>query len=86
MDPKSGVGHDFGDNKGMDNEGEGNKTADRRYRKEAEKYAHSGQVDEAAREAKRAVDEGNQEIKDADAKARKHTAGDLKSDLRGRKS
>jgi len=41
---------------GLENEGEGNKTAARRYDDATEKFVESGKVDEAAREAKKAID------------------------------
>ena len=42
------------------NEGEGNKSADRAYREKTEEFAKSGKVQDAAEDAKRAVegDEG----------------------------
>jgi len=38
------------------NEGEGNKTAARHYNEATKEFAHSGKVDEKAREARKAVD------------------------------
>ena len=45
-----------------ENEGEGNRTAARRYNKATEKFAHGGKVDEAARAAEAALgsDEGDE--------------------------
>jgi hypothetical protein len=40
------------------NQGEGNRGADRRYRKQATDFARSGRVDPAAEEARRSVEEG----------------------------
>jgi hypothetical protein len=40
----------------MKNEGEGNKTADRRYREAAREHAESGAPDAAAEEAERALE------------------------------
>ena len=59
------------------NEGEGNKTAARAYNKDAERFAKSGQVDQKAREAQKAVDgsEGN-ELAEAEAIGKSHSAGE----------
>jgi hypothetical protein len=40
------------------NQGEGNREADRRYREAAKKFSESGKVDEAAEEARREVETG----------------------------
>jgi hypothetical protein len=63
------------------NEGEGNKTADKQYREAATKFAHSGKVEEGAKEASRAVDEDSEELERAGEESRKPSAGDLKKDL-----
>jgi hypothetical protein len=39
-------------------QGEGNRAADRRYREQASEFARSPRADEAAQEARRALDEG----------------------------
>ena len=53
------------------NEGEGNKSADRAYRKGTEEFVKSGQVEEQARKAAEALegDEGP-ELRKAEAKGR----------------
>ena len=53
------------------NEGEGSRTAARRYNKATEAYARSGQVEPAAREAKEALDgaEG-EELREAEERAK----------------
>lgn len=43
---------------GNGNQGEGNREADRRYREKATEFANSPRAGDAAREARRAVDEG----------------------------
>ena len=43
------------------NEGEGNRTADRKYRKDTRKFIESGKVPEAADEARDAVNSGEKE-------------------------
>jgi hypothetical protein len=42
--------------------GEGDHEADRRYREETKRFADSGQVEEAAREAQRALEEDPDEL------------------------
>ena len=58
-------------------EGEGNRTADRKYRESATRHAQSGKSEDAARQAKRAVEGGErEELAEAerDGKAGKHSA------------
>jgi hypothetical protein len=54
--------------------GEGNHEADRRYREETERFIASGRVDEAAREAKRAVEEDEGELEAAEKAGRARVA------------
>jgi hypothetical protein len=56
---------------GLENEGEGSRTAARHYNDETEQYVKSGRVDAAAQEAKRAVDgpEGDA-LREAEEKGR----------------
>jgi hypothetical protein len=58
---------------GGKNEGEGNRTADRRYRNAATRYAASGASEDAAREAERAL-EGSEreELAKAEAAGKAH--------------
>jgi hypothetical protein len=58
---------------GQKNEGEGNKTAARRYNKDQQDFVKSGQVDDAAERAKRAL-EGNEggELERAEDEGRSH--------------
>ncbi len=79
MNPKTNNGQHPDANREM--EGEGNKTADREYREGASKFAQSGKVDAGAKEAKRAVEEDDEELKRADDASRKPSAGDTKKDL-----
>ena len=62
---------------GQQNEGEGNRTAAAEYNKGAERTAHSGKVEQAAREAEKAIDgsEGA-ELKRAEEKGRSHSKGE----------
>lgn len=52
------------------NEGEGNKTADRRYRQKTRNFVESGKVDDAAEEAANLSREELEESKRAEAEAR----------------
>jgi hypothetical protein len=53
------------------NEGEGNRTAARKFNKESREFAQSGKVDAAAEEAKEAVQgPEREELKEAEAKGR----------------
>lgn len=58
------------------NEGEGNKTAAREYNKAQQRFVKAGQVEQAARDAERALDgaEG-QELLDAEAAGKSRAAG-----------
>ena len=59
------------------NEGEGNKTAARRYNEMQRRFAQSGQVDEKAREAAKALDTPEkQELKRAEAIGKRHEAAE----------
>jgi hypothetical protein len=65
----------MGDNKNqVPAQGEGNHEADRRYREETEQFIASGKVDEAAREAKRALEEEGEELEAAEAEGRSRAA------------
>jgi hypothetical protein len=54
--------------------GEGNHEADRQYRERTKQFIDSGRVDEAAREAKRAVEEEPEELEAAEKKGRDRIA------------
>jgi hypothetical protein len=54
------------------NEGEGNKTADREYRKGTEAFVKSGRVEEQAQKAAEALDsDEGKELREAEEKGRK---------------
>jgi hypothetical protein len=54
------------------NEGEGNKTADREYRKGTEAFVQSGRVEEQAKKAAEALDsDEGKELRQAEEKGRK---------------
>ena len=62
---------------GQPNEGEGNKTAARRFNAEQERFAKSGKVEKKAREAQQAVDgEEGKELAQAEAIGKSHSAGE----------
>jgi hypothetical protein len=54
--------------------GEGNHEADKRYREETERFIASGKVEEAAREAQRAVAEEGEELEAAEQEGRSRVA------------
>ena len=59
------------------NEGEGSKTADKDYRKGATEHAKSGRSEEAAKEAKAALDSGEeQKLHKAEEEGKKHSKGE----------
>lgn len=54
------------------NEGEGNKSADRAYRKSTEKFVKSGKVQDAAEDARQAVEgDERKELKEAEKAGQK---------------
>jgi hypothetical protein len=62
---------------GQRNEGEGNKTAARHYNEAQRRFVQSGQVEEKAGEAEKAV-EGRErrELEQAEAIGKRHVAGE----------
>src|ERR1700719_1432722 len=61
--------------KSRENEGEGNKTAAREYNEAQQRFVKSGQVEEAARDAERALDgPERQQLLDAEAIGKSHAA------------
>lgn len=67
--------------KASENEGEGNRTADRRYREGVEEHLRKGKVEEEAERAARALDEQPEELRRAEEEGKARSAGDLPSDL-----
>jgi hypothetical protein len=63
------------------NEGEGNRTADRNYRKGVEEHLRKGHVEEEAERAAKELDERPDELREAEEEGRRRSAGDLPSDL-----
>ena len=62
--------------KSASGKGEGDHEADRRYREETERFIASGRVDEAAREARRAMEEDSEELEAAEQEGRSRSAGE----------
>lgn len=62
------------DNQGNNGKGEGDHEADRRYREDTERFIASGRVDEAAREARRAMEEDPEELEAAEKEGRSRIA------------
>ncbi|HVY48139.1 MAG TPA: hypothetical protein VHB21_19760 [Minicystis sp.] len=61
--------------KGLENEGEGSRTAARRYDEATEKFIESGQVEDAAKEAEEALDGPEaEELAEAEAEGKRHAA------------
>jgi hypothetical protein len=63
-------------NRDREMQGEGNRTADRKYRDSATRHAESGKSEEAAKQAKRALEGGDREElakAERDGKAGKHS-------------
>lgn len=62
---------------GQQNEGEGNKTAARRYNEATKDFAKSGQVDSKAQEAKKATEGADGDVlRRAEAEGRSHAKGE----------
>jgi hypothetical protein len=59
-----------------DEPGEGNRAADRRYREATERFVKEGNVDEAAAEARRAVDDPDErrDLEQAERAGKSHAA------------
>lgn len=60
------------------NEGEGNRTAARAYDRDQQRFAESGKVEEAAREAERALKnpEERREMEKAEEEGKSHSRGE----------
>jgi hypothetical protein len=73
--------------KGLDtgaNEGEGSKTADKRYREAATDFAKRTDTLQQGRKAERDVENYRDEYERAEKAGKSHSAGDLDSDLSGK--
>jgi hypothetical protein len=54
--------------------GEGNHSADRRYREETKRFIDSGRVEQAAADAKRALEDDGEALEAAEQEGRSHVA------------
>ena len=63
------------------NEGEGSKTADKKYRDGATSFAHRTDTLQKGLEAEREVETYKDEFDTAEKSGRSHSAGDLRSDV-----
>jgi hypothetical protein len=65
------------DRQSDDNQGEGNRTAAREFNKAQQEFAKSGNVEQAARSAERALDgKKAKELKQAEEIGRRHSHGE----------
>jgi hypothetical protein len=72
----------MGDNKNR-NEGEGSKSADKKYRNEATDFARRTDTLQSGQAAEREVEANKASYDQAEKLGRRHSAGDLKDDLSG---
>jgi hypothetical protein len=68
---------------GTKNEGEGNKTADKKYREAATDFAKRTDTLQSGLEAEREVESRKSEFEEAEKAGRSHSSGDLPRDLDG---
>ena len=72
------------DNKLNQNEGEGSKSADKKYREQATDFAKRTDTVQKGLEAEREVEERKGEFEQAEKAGRSHSKGDLPDDLSGK--
>jgi len=65
------------------NEGEGSKTADKKYREAATGFAKRTDTEQAGRQAEREVEERKGEFEQAEQAGRSRSKGELPNDLDG---
>ena len=71
------------DDKRNQNEGEGSKTADKKYREEATDFAKRTDTEQAGLQAEREVEERKVEFEQAEQARRSRSKGELPNDLDG---
>jgi hypothetical protein len=71
------------DKKLNENEGEGSKSADKKYREAASDFAKRTDTVQAGLEAEREVEQHEDEFEQAEKAGRSHSKGDLPNDLNG---
>lgn len=72
-------------NQGGQNEGEGNKSADKQYREQASEFARRTDTVKTGLQAEREVESRKGEFEKAEQAGRSHSAGDLPGDLEPKK-
>jgi hypothetical protein len=70
--------------RGEQNEGEGNKTADKQYRDRATEYAKKHDTKKEAIDAERDVENYRDDYERAERAGKSHSAGDTPNDLSGK--
>ena len=65
------------------NQGEGNKEADKKYRDAASDFAQRTDTVDVARKAEQDVEKNKPDFDQAEKAGRSHSAGDLRKDLNG---
>ena len=71
------------DDRRNQNEGEGSKTADKKYREAATDFAKRTDTEQAGRQAEREVEERKSEFEQAELAGRSHSKGELPDDVAG---
>ena len=71
------------DEKRNQNEGEGGKTADKKYREAATDFAKGTDTEQAGLQAEREVEQRKDELEQAEQAGRSHSKGELPNDLDG---
>jgi hypothetical protein len=66
---------------GAENEGEGNRSADRRYREGIQEHLKKGKVQEEADRALSDVERSPEEFRRAEEEGKRHSAGEAPGDL-----
>ncbi len=74
---------DMDDNRGNGNEGEGSKSADKKYREAASDFAKRTDTVKAGLDAERDVEQRKDEFERAEQSGRSHSKGDLPDDVQG---
>jgi len=65
---------------GSENEGEGSRSADQRYRADLEKHLEKGHVQEEAEKARKDVESSPEEYRRAEDEGKRHSAGEAPGD------
>jgi hypothetical protein len=68
-------------NPGGENEGEGSRSAAKRYREGLEEHLRKGKTEQEAEQARRELEERPEELRRAEEEGKKPSRGDLPEDL-----